>query len=332
MKPVELSPRLLQQFCVLAEEKHFGRAADRLLISQPSLSQAIGRLEQCLGIMLLSRTSRTVELTAAGKAFAIDIEGVLEAQHAAVARARRVANGEEGELRLGTTGFIAYTLAPALLRRCHEDLPHLQMQLQDCRSDEMIERVKSGHVDVAVLYGPLDDSAGLSVSVVTTEPMMVALPSGHRLAHAPAIALGDLETDRFALPWQEQANLAREYVSICQAAGFIPRQTASASTVTGLLAHVASGSCVSLVPYRMRYFTPPGVVLAPVVANTTCSGAAGPLHSIQVKMLAVTRADHRDLTIGMVLRFLQDPTVHAPPLTVSEIHAQAAWLDRQHSS
>ncbi|WP_423488726.1 LysR family transcriptional regulator [Mycobacteroides sp. PCS013] len=314
MKSVDLSPRVLQQFCVLAQEKHFGRAADRLYISQPSLSQAISRLEQSLGVTLLVRTSRAVELTPAGQAFAAEVEGILQAQQAAVMRARRIARGEESRLRLGATDSLAYTFVPALLRRCQQDLPHLQIVLQDYRYDELIERTKSGHVDVAIMYGPLGDLTGLSASLVTTEPIMVALSADHRLAQEPHVAVGDLADEGFALPWTAHTSLVSELVSMCEAAGFTPRQTASANTTIGLIAHVASGSCVAFVPSRMRFIiAPPEVVLKPLVANRIPSEALEPPRSIQTQILALTRAGSHDPAIDTILKLLQDPAVHRLP-------------------
>ncbi|WP_448402487.1 LysR family substrate-binding domain-containing protein [Mycobacteroides chelonae] len=188
--------------------------------------------------------------------------------------------------------------------------------MQDHRYDELIKRTKSGHVDVAIMYGPLGDLTGLTASMVTTEPIVVALSADHRLAQEPYVAIGDLAGEGFALPWTAHTSLVSELVSMCEAAGFTPRQTASANTTIGLIAHVASGSCVAFVPSRMRFIiAPPEVVLKPLVANRIPSDTPEPPRAIQTQILALTRAGSHDPAVDTILKLLHDPTVHGLPET-----------------
>ncbi|WP_337251424.1 LysR family substrate-binding domain-containing protein [Mycobacteroides chelonae] len=185
--------------------------------------------------------------------------------------------------------------------------------MQDHRYDELIERTKSGHVDVAIMYGPLGDLTGLTASMVTTEPIVVALSADHRLAQELYVAIGDLAGEGFALP---HTSLVSELVSMCEAAGFTPRQTASANTTIGLIAHFASGSCVAFVPYRMRFIiAPPEVVLKPLVANRIPSDTPETPRAIQTQILALTRAGSHDPAVDIILKLLHDPTVHELPET-----------------
>lgn len=316
MRSIDLSPRLLQQYLVLAEEKHFGRAADRLHISQPSLSQAISRLEQCLDVALLSRTSRTVELTPAGAAFAKDAQSVIEAQRAAITRAQRIARGEEGELQLGTTGSIAYSLIPGLIRLSRRELPKLRIRLQGCPSMELVDRVRAGRVDVALLVGPLPDAMDLTVSVVADERIVIALPANHRLADRAGIRLSDLADDDFAmLSKPGHDGLVPLAEAVCQAAGFIPREAASADTIAGLIGHVASGTCVSFALERMCLLAPPGVVFKPVEMGETPEVATDPAEILKVQILAAVRTDH-DPSITKFLRLLSNPTILEPPASL----------------
>jgi len=300
----------VHQFLVLVDDKHFGRAAERLGISQPSLSQAINRLERSVGFMLLKRTSRSVELTPAGAAFAHDMRIVTEAQNQAITRGKRIAAGDEGELQLGTTGSFAYTFIPGLIRRCRQDAPNLRLHLHDYPSLELIERVRDGRVDIALAAGPLPDTTGLSVRFITYERVVVALPARHRLADHPAIDLADLAGADFALYSDAgHSELMPIVTSACQAAGFTPRQVASADTIAGLIGHVASGLCVSFAPSRMRLFTPPGVVFKPIAPRPTDEDVPDPADILKVQILSVVRTDHAEPLVDAVLNLLQDPTV-----------------------
>lgn len=309
VKSIDVTPRLLQQYLVLAEERHFGRAADRLQISQPSLSQAINRLEQALGVALLNRTSRKFALTPAGAAFAKDAQGVVEAQHAAIMRAHRIALGDEGELNLGTTGSFAYSLIPGLIRLCRDEIPKLRIRIQDCPSMELVERVRSGRVDVALLIGPLPDSTDLTVSFVADERIVVALPANHRLADRASIQLSDLADEDFAvLSKAGHGGILPLAAAACQAAGFVPREVASADTAAGLIGHVASTRCVSLAPERMRLFAPQGVVFRPVESQKS-GDTADPAEILKVQILSVVRADRDDASVSKILRLLRNPAI-----------------------
>lgn len=310
MSPLDLSPRILQQFLVLVEEKHFGRAADRLGISQPSLSQAINRLERAVGFTLLNRTSRAVELTPAGAAFAHDVQLLKDAQASAIMRGQRIASGDEGELQLGTTGSFTYAAIPRLIRECREEMPNLRLQLHDCPSMELIDRVRDGRVDIALAVGPLPDTSGLSVTFVAYERIVVALPSEHPLAGQSSIQLAALAGDGFALySCSGHRGLLPIVTSACQAAGFTPHEVATADTAAGLLGHVASGGCVSFALDRMRPFSPPGVVFMPVAPRPAGTDGPDPAEILKLQIVSVVREDHHEPLIDNVLRLLQDPTI-----------------------
>ncbi|TXI36393.1 MAG: LysR family transcriptional regulator [Mycobacterium sp.] len=313
VNPLDLSPRILHQYLVLVEEKHFGRAAERLHISQPSLSQAINRLERCVGFTLLNRTSRTVELTPAGAAFAHDIQHLRETQNAAVLRGQRIASGDEGELQLGIPGSFAYAFIPALIRRCHRELPNIRLQLHDCPSMELVERVRDGRVDIALVAGPLPDTTGLSLAFVAHERIVAILPESHRLAGQPTIDLAELADDDFALYTESgHRGLMPLVMSACQAAGFTPRQVAGADTLAGLIGHVASGTCVSFALDRLRPFNPPGIVFVPIRPRQSQRDEPDPAAILRIQILSVVCDDHQEPLIDRVLNLLSDPTVLEP--------------------
>ncbi|QKV96213.1 LysR family transcriptional regulator [Streptomyces sp. NA02950] len=295
---MDLTQRVLEQFVVLAEERHFGRAAERLSMSQPPLSQAVQRLERRLGVTLLERSTRTVRLTPAGDAFAHDARHLLEAQNAAVERARRIAHGTEGELHLGFISGLAYTFLPGVLRLSRAHLPDLRIHLHQHSSAELVSRVRSGTIDLAFVRGPLADTDALTLRAIEGERLCVALPATHPLADREQLRLADLAHEDVALPsLTALAGLAEQVVTACRAEGFAPRDAARADSLSGLLSHVAAGHCVCLVPEQVRSGALPGVTFRSL-ADTDTSG------HLTLSVLAATRAGHDDPAVRRILGLL----------------------------
>lgn len=246
---MELTQRILQQFVVLAEEQHFGRAAERLTMSQPPLSQAIQRLERGLQVTLFERNPRGARLTPAGRAFAEDARRLLEAQAAAVDRARRIASGHEGELRLGFISSLGYDLLPRLLRRSHAELPGLRLQLSQHSSVELLDMVQAGTLDLALVRLPVTGTERLTVQQIGTERLVVALPEGHALAAGPALDLRELAGQEFALPKPDALpGLAQQVALACAQAGFTPEPWVGRTTCR---------ACSAMSPPASAWRSPP---------------------------------------------------------------------------
>ncbi|MEU8687644.1 LysR substrate-binding domain-containing protein [Streptomyces sp. NPDC048665] len=261
---MDLTPRLLEQFTVLAEEKHFGRAASRLMMSQPPLSQAVQRLERIIGTRLLDRSSQGVSLTPAGEAFAADARRILEAQESALARARRIASGEEGELRVGFVNSLGHWHLPRLLADAAEQLPGLRLHLRQGSTAALIELVRSGTVDLALVRQPTFDD-DLTVHRLTEERLAAALPAAHHLAGANRLSLADLREESFALAGDGPLlQLAQRVLLACDRAGFVPTVRAHADDLPGLLSYAASGLCVTLAPEHTAALSFPGVRFLPL--------------------------------------------------------------------
>ncbi|MBX7551618.1 LysR substrate-binding domain-containing protein [Streptomyces sp. NPDC004232] len=261
---MDLTPRLLEQFTVLAEEKHFGRAASRLMMSQPPLSQAVQRLERIIGTRLLDRSSQGVSLTAAGEAFAADARRILEAQESALSRARRIASGEEGELRVGFVNSLGHWHLPRLLADAAEQLPGLRLHLRQGSTAALIELVRSGTVDLALVRQPTFDD-DLTVHRLTEERLAAALPAAHHLAGANRLSLADLREESFALAGDGPLlQLAQRVLLACDRAGFVPTVRAHADDLPGLLSYAASGLCVTLAPEHTAALSFPGVRFLPL--------------------------------------------------------------------
>ncbi|MEV8476355.1 LysR family transcriptional regulator [Streptomyces sp. NPDC051173] len=262
---MEFTKRLLEQFLALAEEKHFGRAAERLSMSQPPLSQAMQRLERGLGVTLLDRRPGDLRLTPAGAAFAVEARRLLDTQSAVVERVRRVARGLEGDVRVGYVSVLSHRHLPRLLRAAAEELPGLRIHLHQDSTAALADMVRSGALDLAFIRDPSPVSDDLAVHDFAVERIVAALPNEHRLAGADVIDLEELREDDFVLPsGTALPGLAHQARLACREAGFTPHCRAGADDLTGLLGYVAAGLCVSLLPEDLRDFPIPGITFVPL--------------------------------------------------------------------
>ncbi|GAA1937676.1 LysR family transcriptional regulator [Kitasatospora viridis] len=293
---MELTQRLLQQVVVLAEEQHFGRAAERLGMSQPPLSQAIQRLERGLRVSLFDRGPHGARPTPAGRAFAEDARRLLDAQQAAVDRARRIAAGEQGELRLGFVGSLGYRLVPRLLRLAHAELPDLRLQLSQRPSTELLDLLRTGALDLALVRLPVADTDRLTVQQVGVERLVAVLPDRHPLAGRSSLALHDLAGEPFALPRPGALpGLARQVALACAEAGYTPQALGHADDLPGLLSYVGAGLCVAVAPEQVRSLGLPGV---------SCRPLDGDSPHLETTVAAVHRPEQPDAATRQVLRLL----------------------------
>jgi DNA-binding transcriptional LysR family regulator len=184
--------RQLEAFVAVATELHFGRAAARLHIAAPTLSELIGRLERELGAPLFSRTTRKVALTSAGAELLARATVILDEAAAAKAAIGRVAGGEDGTVRLGITPPAAPVLAPHLIDLFAAEAPRVTVDLQRMWLPKLLDAVATGAIDVALTCGPVSEPAGIATEVFCAEPLVVGLRPGHRLASRDTVALADL--------------------------------------------------------------------------------------------------------------------------------------------
>lgn len=305
---MELTQRLLQQVVVLAEEQHFGRAAERLTMRQPPLSQAIQRLERGLDVTLFDRLPRGARLTPAGRAFAEDARRLLEAQAAAVDRARRIASGHEGELRLGFISSLGYDFLPRLLRRTHAQLPGLRLHLGQHPSAELVDMLQAGTLDLALVRLPVTGTERLTVRRIGVERLVAVLPEHHPLAAASRLDLRELAEEQFAMPKPGALpGLAEQVALACAQAGFTPRPRGQADDLPGLLSYVAAGLCLALAPEQVRTLGIPGVTYRPLHGDSPY---------LETAVAAVHRSDGPDAAVQQVLKLIDAcdlPTDADPP-------------------
>jgi DNA-binding transcriptional LysR family regulator len=236
--------RHLRYFVAVAEELHFRRAAERLHVSQPPLSQQIRALERELGVEVFSRNRRRVELTAPGRALLPRAREILAAVDDAVQTTRRVARGEAGELAVGFVGSAMYGALPDVLRDFRAARPGVALRLRELPTGEALDALAQGRIDVGVVR-PAQAEPGIALDVVAREAVVVALPEGHRLAKRRRLALRDLAGEDFVLLARREAPGLRAAIDALGAEPHEVQEVAEIRTVLGL---VAAGVGVSLVP------------------------------------------------------------------------------------
>ena len=262
--------RHLRYFVAVAEERHFGRAAERLHIAQPPLSQQIRRLETELGEALLYRTTRRVELSPAGEVLLARAREILAAADSAVDDAQRAARGEYGRLAIGFTGSCTYAMLPALAAAMREELPGVVLDLHgELLTPAQVARLIDGTLDLGLLRPPVHER-DLSTEVLHSEPLVAVLPETHPLASHGAVPLEQLEDERFVTYPSHFRSVVHDAVEdACAAHGFRPVTAHEVGETATLVSFVAAGLGVSLVPASVRKMTVEGAVYRPLVHDAT---------------------------------------------------------------
>lgn len=254
--------RQLRYFVALAETLHFGRAAERLHVTQPPLSRQIAALERDLGVRLVERHSRQARLTAAGQRFHEDAKAVLAALDQACRGAQLVDAGELGELRIGFMMHAAHSTVPPLARRFVAAFPQVRLQLREALPLALVEGVLRGDSDAGIGFSP-GLRRGLETRVIHSEPLCVALPAEHSLAGRPVLAIEALADEPLIVASADVVPTLREAIDGCyRAAGLVPQIRLEAQLQQSIVSLVGEGLGVALVPASMRRLGMPGVVFA----------------------------------------------------------------------
>ncbi|MGB3301237.1 LysR substrate-binding domain-containing protein [Gordonia sp. (in: high G+C Gram-positive bacteria)] len=257
--------RHLRYFVAVAEELHFGRAALRLHIAQPPLSQQIKQLEGELGVTLLNRSTRKVELTDAGQRYLERAREILSSVDAAADEAGRVATGEVGRVSIGFTGSATYHLLPAIARHLRAELPDIVLDLHgEMLTPQQAAALHDGTIDLGFLRPPIHDRL-LRYELVSTEPMLAVLPKAHPLAQRQFIEVADLADEIFITYSAFGRSVVFEVViDACQRAGFTPNIQHEVGETATLIAFVAAGMGVALVPQSVRHMQITGAQYVPL--------------------------------------------------------------------
>lgn len=260
-----IETRLLVQFIAVAEELHFNRAAQRLHMAQPPLSQAIRRLEQEMGVSLFERTNRSVSLTPAGEDFLESAREVLRILDAGVDKSRRVSQGIEGHLTLTFINITQYGPLLRALRNFRAAFPAVSFTMNEATTQEQVDALEQGRADLGFMRPPGRTSPGLRFNAILREPVMIALPAEHRLAGCESIPLAALQCDHFvSAPRHLGQGFHDQLVQLCEAAGFTPHIAQQARQLQTLVALVASGFGVALLPASLAQEPRKDVIFRPL--------------------------------------------------------------------
>ena len=253
--------RHLRYFLAVAEELNFTRAAKRLNIAQPPLTQQIKALEAEMGVALFDRSGYRVELTDAGRSFVPQVARILADVRNAVLIAKRAAVGEVGHVRVGFTESASFNpLVTATFRSFRTAYPEVELSLEESPSTVLASALRDGRIDAAFVRPPLRTGEGITLHLIDEEEMVVAVPTGHPLALRAELEITDLAEETFVLyPRTERPGLADTVIAACEKAGFAPKVKQYTPQLSSTINLVAAALGVSIVPKSMRGLQPQAV-------------------------------------------------------------------------
>lgn len=251
--------RHLRYFVTLAEELHFGRAAERLHIAQPPLSQQIRQLETELGFELFHRTKRKVQLTEAGQVFFDEVQQIFKQLEQAIQIGRQTSRGEMGQLVVGFVSSAPYNILPRILRTFRSSVPEVRLELHELTTNEQFRWLRESRIDVGFVRPPVEDT--FNFETIFQESLVVALPDTHLLANNNNVSLRSLKSEPFILfPRLLAPGLYDLIISLCQQAGFSPNVTQEAIQMQTIVSLVAGGLGIAIVPESLQNLQRTGVV------------------------------------------------------------------------
>ena len=259
--------RHCRYFVAVAEELHFGRAAKRLGISQPPLSQQIRSLEQELGVELLRRTKRNVRLTAAGEVFLQASRKLLRGVEDSLDVTRRAARGEVGTLQVGYAPGVEIEILPKVLREFARRYPHVDVRLVPLPTRDQLDALRQRRIDVGLIMLPASTD-GLDLGLVRREPLILVAPRNHPLARKPAVHVRDLEGVSYVHLARAYEPMVHDHIlGLAREARVTLRVVAESAHLYDNLSLVAAGVGVSLLPDCVRLVRREGVVYRPVASR-----------------------------------------------------------------
>ncbi len=256
--------RQLRYFVAVAEEMNFRRAAERLRIAQPALSQQISKFERELKTTLFERTTRHVELTDAGRILFAEGRRVLaEADHA-LAAVHRCVHGEVGLLRIGFVSSAALRIVPATVRAMREAWPGVHVQLSESTTDPQLAAIADGALDIGIVR-EVDEIDDIVVRPLMREPLLVAMHASHPFAHRTSLRLAELRGEQFlTFPRQRVSRLYDHIAALCHAAGFRLEAAQEAIEFPTLLGLAAANTGITIVPKSLQALRLPELCYIPL--------------------------------------------------------------------
>ena len=281
--------RHLRYFIAVAEELNFTRAAERLHIAQPPLSQQIRALEAEVGVELFDRTKRPLQLTVAGHVFLEEAQRAIAQVENAVKMAQRANRGELGRLVIGFTSSMANSFLPDILRVYRERFPKVELIWKELATSLQLQALRDQQLDVGFFHitSWMLQEADLCSITIWHEPLIVALPETHPLANQPQVSLKALSQESFILPSRQFApGLSEQVEYLCQQSGFSPIVIQEGTMMLTILSLVAGGMGVALLPANAQNLQRKGVIYKDIIESTPT-----------VPMAAVWRLDDASATL-----------------------------------
>ncbi len=260
----DLKLKDLRYLVAVADTRHFGRAAERTFVSQPTLSAQLKKLEAYLGVQLIERAPKRVALTAAGEQIVARARRILEASEEIVELAEGHRDPLAGRLKLALLPTIGPYLLPNVAARLRKQLPRLELMLYEYQTDPMLEKLHAGEIDVGILALPVRLD-GLESRELYREPFTVAMPAGHRLAQRSTIKVDDLHGETLLL-LEDGHCLRDQALDICSSTDVQEKQDFRATSIETLRQMVAAGVGITLLPQlasRGAYGNARGVTVRP---------------------------------------------------------------------
>jgi DNA-binding transcriptional LysR family regulator len=261
--------RHLRYFIAVAEELHFSKAAEKLHIAQPPLSQQIQQLEAELGVELFHRkTKRQVQLTEAGQVFLQEAYQLLAQLERAIKLTQRTGRGERGELRIGFTSLVTYDVLPVILRRFREEFPEVELVLQELTTSQQEQALRDRFIHLGFAHPPLEDST-LSQECIHKASLIVALPEIHPLAKQKSISVRSLANESFIMfPRHLGPGLYDQILNLCQTGNFNPKVTQEAIQMQTIIGLVSAGMGIAIVVSSLQKLQRSGIVYRPIAEKT----------------------------------------------------------------
>lgn len=297
--------RHLRYFIAVAEEEHITRAAERLGMQQPPLSQQIKAIERELDVQLFRRKARGVELTDAGAAFLDDARATLAQLDQAIETTRRTARGEQGRLCIGVTSTSSFhPLVARTIRAFSEARPKVSLTLEESLSNELLQGLRDERMDAAFIRTVPAGAEGVVIQPLLHEPMIAALPSAHPLANEPsnaAIPLRRLAAETFILYGPPGTGMYDTIIAACHAAGFNPKvgnlgaSTQQGPRIGSTLSLVAAGLGITFVPASLQRMNIEGVAYrrvkatVPPIAKLSLASRRGDPSEVVKQFVALVR-------------------------------------------
>ena len=261
---VDIKLKDLRYLVAVADARHFGRAAEKCFVSQPTLSAQLKKLEDYLGVQLIERQPKNVTLTEAGEQIVARARRMLEASEEVVALARAHRDPLAGRLRLALLPTIGPYLLPRVSQPIRKSLPRLELRLYEYQTEQMLQKIEAGEIDLGILALPVERD-GFEAREMYTEAFMVAVPDQHRLAKRDSVRVDDLNGETLLL-LEDGHCLRDQALEVCSRVDLHEKQDFRATSLETLRQMVATGAGITLLPQlasRGAYGNARGVVIRP---------------------------------------------------------------------